>query len=136
MANGLFTSYKEALLSADCDLDDSIKLVGVDHADDTPIQATDNFLDDIAAAARVGTSGAFASKTYTAGAFDAADVVVSAVSGDQFESFILYNDTAGAETAKDLIVQFDTATGIPLTPNGGDITYAWDSGANRIFKIG
>lgn len=136
MANALFTQYQVALLKADADLDDSIKLVGVDHADDTPVPATDDFLDDIAAAARVGTSGAFANKTFVAGAFDADDVVVSTVTGDQFESFILYDDTPGTEATKDLIVFFDTATGLPLTPNGGDITYQWDSGANKIFKIG
>lgn len=28
-----------------------------------------------------------------------------------------------------------TAAGLPVTPNGGDITVAWDNGANRIFKL-
>ena len=136
MANALFTSFKVALLQADCDLDDSIKVVLVDHADDTPVAATDDFLDDIAGAARVATSGALASKTFTAGVFDAADLVLTAVTGDPFESVVFFNDTPGTEATKDLILFLDTATGLPTTPNGADITLVWDSGANRIFSLG
>ena len=135
MANALFDFYREQALQATVDLDDSIVLVFVDHADDTPLPATDDFLDDILSAARVGTSGAFASKTFTGGVFDAADVTVSAVSGDPFESIVIYNNTPASEPAKDLIAFIDTATGLPTTPNGGDITVVFDSGANKIFKI-
>lgn len=135
MANALFDSYRQQCLQADVDLDDSIVLVFVDHADDTPLPATDDFLDDILSAARVATSGAFASKTFTAGVFDAADVVVATVTGDPFESIVIYDNTPGTEATKDLIAFIDTATGLPTTPNGGDITVAWDNGANRIFKL-
>jgi hypothetical protein len=136
LANALFTSFKVALLQADCDLDDSIKVVLVDHADDTPVPATDDFLDDISAPSRVATSGALASKTFTAGVFDAADLVLTAVTGDAFESVVFFNDTPGTEATKDLILFLDTATGLPTTPNGADITLVWDSGANRIFSLG
>lgn len=135
MANALFASFKGQLLKADCDLDDSIKVVGVDHADDTPVPATDDFLDDIAAGARVFTSGALASKTFTGGVFDADDVTISTVTGDPFESLVLFNDTPGTEATKDLIAFIDTATGLPCTPNGADITIQWDSGANKIFAL-
>jgi hypothetical protein len=135
MANALFDSYRSQCLTADVDLDDSIKLVFVDHADDTPNPASDDFLDDIGAAARVATSGAFASKTFTAGVFDAADVTVAAVTGDPFESIVIFNDTPGTEATKDLIAFIDTATGLPLTPSGTDVTVQWDAGANRIFKL-
>lgn len=135
MANALFAFYREQALKADVDLDDSIVLVFVDHADDTPVAATDDFLDDIASAARVATSGAFASKTFTGGVFDAADVVLTSVTGDPFESIVIYNNTPGTEATKDLIAFIDTATGLPTTPNGADITVQWDSGANRIFAI-
>jgi hypothetical protein len=135
MANALYESAREQFLQANLDLDDSIKLVFVDHADDNPDPAVDDFLDDIAAGARVGTSGAFANKTFTDGVFDADDVVVATVSGDQFESINLFNDTPGTEATKDLIAKIDTATGLPFTPSGGDITVQWDSGANRIFKL-
>ena len=41
----------------------------------------------------------------------------------------------GTEATKDLIAFIDTATGLPCTPNGGNINVVWDSGANRIFKL-
>jgi hypothetical protein len=83
----------------------------------------------------VATSGAFASKTFTAGVFDAADVTLVAVTGDPFESIVIYDNTPATEATKDLIAFIDTATGLPTTPNGGDITVQWDAGANRIFKL-
>jgi hypothetical protein len=135
MANALFDSARSQFLTADLDMDDSILIIFVDHADDTPNVASDDFFDDITGAAIVATSGALASKTFTAGVFDAADVTVSTVSGDPFESIVAYNNTPGTAATKDLIFYIDTATGLPTTPNGGDITVQWDSGANRIFKL-
>ncbi|MEX0789805.1 MAG: hypothetical protein WD178_03425, partial [Actinomycetota bacterium] len=76
----------------------------------------------------------FASKTKTAGVAHAADITASSVSGDQFESLNAYKDT-GTECSSLLIFYIDTATGLPFTPSGGDITVQWDAGANRIFKL-
>lgn len=135
MPNALFASFKEQLLQATVDLDDAIKIIGVDHADDTPNVSSDDFLDDITAPARVFTSGALASKTFTGGVFDAADITVATVSGDQFESLLFFNDTPGTDATKDLIVLVDTATGLPCTPNGADITIQFDNGANKIFAL-
>lgn len=135
MANALFDSARSQFLQGTLTMTDSIKIIFVDHADDTPVVATDDFLDDIASAARVATSGALANKTYTAGVFDADDIVLTSVSGDPFESIVGFNDTPGTEATKDLIFFIDTATGLPTTPNGANITVVWDSGANRIFKL-
>ena len=48
--------------------------------------------------------------------------------------------TGGADvaaSAQRVIALIDSSTGValPVTPNGGDITVAWDSGANRVFKL-
>ena len=135
MANQLYTKAKQGLIDGSIDLDtDNIKAVLVDGADYTPNLATHDNLDDIPVAGRVATSGNLASKTVTDGVFDAADVTISAVSGDQFEYIVLYKDT-GVESTSRLILLIDTATGLPCTPNGGDITIAWDNGANKIFKL-
>lgn len=135
MANALFDKGREGYLAGDMDWDgDNIKLVFVDHTDDTPVPATDEDLADILAAARVATSSNFASKTVAAGVADAADVTVSTVSGDEFESIVIYHDS-GVEGTSRLSAFIDTATGLPTTPNGGDITVQWDDGANKIFKL-
>ena len=136
MANALFAKGKQNFLDAAIDLvADAIKLVCVDHADDTPVVATDDALDDILSAARVATSVAFTGKSITDGIFDANDVTLPTVTGDPFESLVVFDDTPAAEANKLLFLYVDTATGLPCTPNGGDITVAWDNGANKIFAL-
>ena len=38
-------------------------------------------------------------------------------------------------SAQRVVAWIDTATGLPVTPNGGDITVSWDNGTNKIFKL-
>jgi len=137
MANALFDYGRECFLGQTTALDwdtDDIRLIFVDHADDIPVPATDDFLDDILVAARVDESANFVGKTVTDGVADATDVTVATVTGDQFESIVIFKET-GVETTSVLIAYIDTATGLPCTPNGGDITVQWDAGANKIFKL-
>lgn len=135
MANALFDKGREGFLDGTIDWDaDDIRCILIDTADDTINLATDDNLDDILAAARVATSGSLTGKTVAAGVADAADVTFSAVTGDPAEAIVIYQHT-GVESTSRLIAYIDTATGLPVTPNGGDITIAWDSGANRIFKL-
>ena len=135
MASSLYDYGREGFLAGDVDWDgDNIKVVLIDEADDTIDLANDQDLADRAAGARVSTSGNLASKTVTAGVADAADVTLSSVSGDESESFDIYQDS-GVEATSILIANVDDATGLPVTPNGGDITIQWDSGANKIFKL-
>lgn len=135
MANALFDKGREGFLAGDIDWDaNDIKAVLVDHTDDNPDVAVDDNLDDIAALGRVATSGNFAGKTVAAGVADADDITINAVAGDQFESIVIYKDS-GVEASSRLIAKIDTATGLPCTPNGGNITIQWDGGANKIFKL-
>lgn len=135
MANSLYDAGRENFLGGDIDWDaNDIKLVFVDEADDTIDLAADQDLADRAVGSRVATSGNFSTKTKTAGVADADDVTVSTVTGDQFESIDIFKDT-GVEGTSLLICNIDSATGLPLTPNGGNITVQWDSGANKIFKL-
>lgn len=131
MANALYPSFKESLLSGDIDLTSvDVKVILVDSADYS-YSSAHNFLDDVAGGAIVATSGNLASKTVTGGAFDAADVVFSNVSGDQSEALILYVDT-GSSATSNLIAYIDTATGLAITPNGADITVVWGT---NIFAL-
>lgn len=135
MSNALYTKAKQGLIDGSIDLDtDTIKVVFVDGADYTPNLATHQYLSAIPSAARIATSGALQNKTVTDGVFDADDIVVASVSGDQFEYIVLYKDT-GVEGTSRLILLIDTATGLPCTPNGSDITIQWPSGADKIFRL-
>ncbi len=135
MANALFDFGRESFLDGNLDwAANDINLVFVDHGVDTPDPAVDEDLADITAGARIAISGNFAGKTSTDGTADANDVTVSTVSGAQFESVVIFFDST-VESTSTLIVFIDTATGLPLTPNGGDITVVWDSGTDRIFTL-
>lgn len=135
MATGLYDKGREGFLDGSIDWDtDTIKAVLVDAADYTADLAAHDFLDDVPAGARVATSAALTSKTVAAGVADAADVTLSAVTGDPSEAIIIYKDTGSAATSR-LIAYIDSGTGLPVTPNGGDITIQWDNGANKIFKL-
>jgi hypothetical protein len=86
-------------------------------------------------AAVIGTPATLTNKTVTEGVFDADDVTFSSVTGNQVTRILLYQDTGTASTSP-LIALFDTAAaGLPITPNGGNITIAWSNDAARIFRI-
>lgn len=132
MANAFYAKGKEALLGSLNLSSANMKLVLVDSADYTINLSTDNALDDIAAGARVATSGNLANKTITDGVFDCDDVTFSSVTGDQFEYVILYEDS-GVESTSRLVACWDTATGLAFTPSSGDITLTID--ASGLFTL-
>lgn len=135
MANVLFDFGRESFLDGNLDWTGTlIKAVLVDHGVDTPVPATDQHLDDITAGARIDTSGAFTTKTSTAGVADADNLTYTSVTGASVESIVIFFDST-VEATSILIAFIDTATGLPVTPNGGDITVTWDDGANKIFKL-
>lgn len=133
MANALYPKYKEVILGAGLNLTSlNLKVVLVDTGAYT-YSAAHQFLSDIAVGARIATSGNLASKTVTNGTFDAADITITAVSGTTVEALVIYNDTGTASTSN-LIAYMDTGvTGLPFTPNGGDVTITWN--ASGIFAL-
>lgn len=123
--NALYTKGKEAILSGLVSwTSDNIKAVLVDTATYTVNLATDQFLSDIPAGELVATSANLTGKAATNGQATAADVTLSGVTGDQSEAIVIYQDT-GVSTTSRLLVYVDTATGLPVTPNSGDIQIQW-----------
>ncbi len=135
MANALYDKGRQKFLEGAIDwLTDDIRAVLVDSADYTADLAAHEFLSDVPVGARVATSGNFTGKTSTAGVADAADVTFTAVTGDPSEVLLIYKWT-GSDATSPLIARIDTATGLPVTPNGGNINVVWDNGPNKIFKL-
>lgn len=99
---------------------------------------THQFLSDVTGGGGgtiVSTTAALTSKTVALGVADAADTLFAAVaSGSACPYVIVYQDTGSAGTSR-LIAYIDTATGLPVTPSGADITVTWDNGANKIFAL-
>lgn len=135
MANALFDKARQRFLEGQLTwTTDTIKAVLVDTGTYTPNLSAHEYLSDVSGGARISVSGAFSGKSAAGGAADANDVTFTSVSGASIEAIIIYKDT-GVDASSPLIAYIDTATGLPITPNGGDIIVTWDNGANKIFKL-
>ena len=140
MANAIYPEYKEFLLSASANVS-----LNVDTVDDGPYVAlvdtgiytydgAHDFYSDIHPGASIGTDQRIATPTVANGTFDGANVTFTAVSGNTVEALVIYRHNAGADTTWKLVAYIDTSvTGLPVTPNGGDITVTWN--ASGIFTI-
>lgn len=135
MANRLYPLFKQALLTASVNLSTATVKAQLIDIDQYTYAATDQFLSAIPSGARVGAAVVLTSKTVTAGAFGAAASTFTSVpagtgSTAQLEAIAIYVDT-GDPTTSPLVALMDTATGLPLTPNGGNVVVTW----NGIFAL-
>jgi len=121
--------------TVDFDADD-LRLALLDQTDSGTITAATQNFGQVNGAVIVAESTALTSKTVgtvAVGVFDAADVTFSSISGDAADYLILRKYDATAANSP-LIVTWDSATtGLPVTPNGGDITATFN--ASGILQI-
>lgn len=143
MANAIYYAYLNGILGAHAtyvDLDaNAIKIALVDNGsgDGAPDATSDDFWDD-QDGGLIGTAYTLAAKTVgsvAAGVFDNTTdpaPAFSAVTGATVESLVMFKDT-GTPSTSNLICYWDTATGLPLTPNGGDVNVTFS--ASGIIKV-
>lgn len=138
MANAIYPIYKQNLLAgtAGYDLDNNTVADGpylalIDTGTYTYSQLHD-FYNDLAGV--VGTDQRIASPSVVNGTFDGADLLFTSVTGATVEGFVIYRHNSGANTTWPLVEYYDAAGGgLPLTPNGGNITVTFN--AAGIFTI-
>ena len=123
MANAIYPKWKEGLMqaSSNTSLGGTVKAALARSAAYT-YSASHQFLSDVTSP-HATKSDTLASKTYTSGTFDAADFKFTAPAADtySYNQLIVYIDTGSAATSP-LVAFYDTGvTGLPVTPNGGDI---------------
>lgn len=140
MANTLYREYLQSLLAGDADSD-----LDTDTAQDgvycslcdtgtTAYSTAHDFYNDVSGAAQ-GTDQRITTPTVADGTFDGDNLTYTTVSGNSVEALILYRHNAGANTTWRLVMFEDTGvTGLPVTPNGGNITVTWNG--SGIFKLG
>ena len=135
MANTLYDYCRQRFLEAQINwMTDTIKVILVSTSAYTPQTAVHQYLADIPVSARIAGPVTLTAKATTGGAADAADCTFTSVSGATINAIVIYKDT-GTEATSPLAAYIDTATGLPITPNGGDIIVTWDNGVNRIFRV-
>jgi len=133
MANAIYPLYKEALIGGSANISLSsgtVRAALVDTGTYT-YSASHEFLSSLSGV--VGTAQTIGTKTITNGLFDGDNVSYTAVTGNSAEAIVLYIDTGTAGTSR-LVAFIDTGvTGLPVTPNGGDISITWN--ASGIFQL-
>lgn len=140
MANAIYDLFKESSMEKSLFAalgTGPVKVVAVDTTGGTPytFSQAHQFLSDIVAGSRRFTSGNMASLAVSGKNFDADNLVpafASAAAGAAFEAIILYIDST-VEATSDLIIFIDTATGLPMTPDGNNINVNWN--ASGIFDL-
>ena len=127
MANKLYPLWKQELVkgTANTQLTGALKVALVDTGTYT-YSDSHQFLSSVSGIA--GTPVLLADKTFVNGVLDASDSVLTSVSngGVTCEALILFIDTGNPATST-LVCYLDTGiTNMPVTPNGGDISIAWN----------
>lgn len=138
MANALYPKFKESLEAADANVDldtntatDGVYVALVDTGTYT-YSAAHQFYSSLSGV--VGTDQRITTPTVTNGLFDGDDVTFTAVSGASVEALVFYRKNSGANTTWRLVAYIDTGvTGLPVTPNGGNISITWN--ASGIFQL-
>lgn len=143
MANALFDPGREGFLDGTIRWDGTaVMKIALVRA--YTFSAAHKFVSDVTTAGGVlhVTSAALGTQTKTNGVADAADVTFTAVASNASNHVVLLFQSSAvgggadvAATAQRVIALIDTGTNFPIVPNGGDVTIAWDNGANKIFKV-
>ena len=134
MANALYDTGRNAFLRGDLSWNSHTFKVVLLSSSYTVNLASHQYLTSIPGGARVATSAGLTTSLPGAGIADASDITFTSVTGSQVTQFVIYRDT-GVEGTSQLVAFFDTATNLPITPNGGDISITWSNDTNRIFKL-
>jgi hypothetical protein len=140
MANAVFNTSREGHLGAEIDFDTAVIKAALVRG--YTYASSHKFVSDVTGAGGTlaATSGALTSKTITNGTADAADVTFTAVASNAsghgilvFQSSAVGGGADVAATAQRVICWLDTGTNLPISPNGGDISIAWN--ASGIYSI-
>lgn len=139
MANAIYPLWKKALTQGAAN--SSLTGTGTDGLYVALVDSTDytyndshQYYSDVSAGV-VGTPVEITNVSITdLCVVDGDDVTWSSVTGDQSEALVFYRKNGGADTTWRLVAYMDSSvTGLPVTPNGGDIISTWSG--SGIFKL-
>ena len=133
MANALYPKAKEAFLNGSINMIANTITIALIDTGVYTYSTSHQYRSDISNSAVISTT-TLTNKTITGGVFDADDALFSSVTGANAEALIIFSDSTVQGTSR-LIAYIDSATGLPILPNGGDITVAFSSGSSRIFAL-
>lgn len=139
MADAVYTDARNNILGngthgqTDWDTDNMRAILYDEGAD--ALNLADVDLADITTAARIAETANLSGTTVGVaadGAWDHTDETISSVSGATVESITYFEET-GTDSTSPLLLNIDAWSGLPLTPNGGDVTL--QPAAGGVFQI-
>lgn len=138
MANAIYPLYKQSVLSADANSDllqttaNVAPYVALVNTSSYTYSASHQYYTSLAGV--VGTDQQITSPATTNGTFSGANVTFTSVTGSTVGALVIYRKNAGASSTWRLVLYEDTSvTGLPVTPNGGNIVITWNG--SGIFTI-
>lgn len=133
MSNGIYDAGSTLFLSGFDWVAQAVDAYLIDSAAYTVSLTGHSSLSSVPVGARIAGPIALSGKAIVAGAADCNDIVFPSVVGATSEALLIVKHT-GADATDTLLVYIDTATGLPITPNGGDLRFVVDNGTYRLFK--
>jgi hypothetical protein len=133
MANALYPKAKEAFLNGSINMVANTVTIALVDTGVYTYSSSHQYRNEVSNSAVI-SSTTLSNKTITNGVFDADDATFSSVTGANCEALLIYQDT-GVQSTSRLIAYIDSATGLPILPNGGDISVAFSSGSSKIFAL-
>jgi hypothetical protein len=139
MANAVYPLFKQSLLT-EADANKSLNQTGsnapyaslITTASGYVYSASHQYYTSLTNI--VGTPQPITTPTVANGTFAGDNVTFTAVSGTVVGAIVIYRQNAGANTTWRLVLYEDTSvTGLPVTPNGGNIVITWN--ASGIFTL-
>jgi hypothetical protein len=134
VANNLFALGRQKFLEGKIDwIRDTIKIALID-TDKITVDINANEMFSVFSSTVIGESQELKNKSSFYGVARADAVTFPTVTGNKVGALLIYK-SSGVENTSPLIAYIDTAQGLPITPNGGDITINWDAGPYGIFML-
>lgn len=141
MANAMFNTAREGLISGAIDLDTAVIKCALVRG--YTFSSSHSTVADVTGAGGTlnGTSAALANKTVTNGTFDADDTTIDTTASASNHGILLFQSSAvtgGSDVAagsQRVIAWFDTGTELPVVPGTGTATIQWSSGSDKIFRL-
>ena len=133
MANALYPKAKESFINGHINMSANTITIALVDTGVYTFSTSHQYRSEVSNSAVI-SSTTLSNKTVTSGVFDADDATFTSVTGANCEALLIFQDT-GVQSTSRLIAYVDSATGLPILPNGGDITVVFYSGASKIFAL-
>jgi hypothetical protein len=139
MANAVYPLYKQSVMT-ETDTNNGLTGTGTSAVNTVLITTSSGYVYSAAhqfyssLTNLVGSAVAVTTPAVTNGTFTADNATFTSVSGTVVGALVQYRQNTGANTTWRLVLYLDTSvTGLPVTPNGGNIVVTWN--ASGVFTL-